>query len=188
MYAYKSLADPNHYILYLQNDTNTNGYNKWFYFAVKNKKKMVNYTFSIVNYRKNLAFVKQGMKPSRFSLKQQEAKGNGWSRGCNKVAIYRSKVGEENSFVEHYTLTFEATFEYENDTNYFSLIPPYSYSKLIKFLQESKRLFHDKNGIKFQYKTLAYTLSNTQVPYVTISKGEEPSKKNIIVLARQHPG
>ena len=45
------------------------------------------------NYRKNLVFIKQGMKPTRFSLKQQEAKGNGWSRCTSKVGIYRSKIG-----------------------------------------------------------------------------------------------
>ena len=83
---------PNHYILFLQNDTNSNGYNKWFYFAVKNKKRLTNYTFSIVNYRKNLSFIKNGMKPVRFSLKTQEGKGNGWSRCGNKVAIYPSKI------------------------------------------------------------------------------------------------
>lgn len=35
--------------------------------------------------------------------------------------------------------------------------------------------------------TIAYSLGNTQVPYVTISS-HEPSKKNIVILARQHPG
>ena len=92
MYAYRSLTRPNHYVLWLQNDTNTKGYNKWFYFAVKNRKKLPNCTFSIVNYRKNLAFIKQGLKPTRFSHRQQEARGNGWSRN-SRTQIYRSKVG-----------------------------------------------------------------------------------------------
>ena len=36
-------------------------------------------------------------------------------------------------------------------------------------------------------RTIAYSLGNTQVPYVTISS-HDPSKKNIVILARQHPG
>jgi len=35
--------------------------------------------------------------------------------------------------------------------------------------------------------TIAYTLTNTQVPYITISS-HQASKKNILILARQHPG
>jgi len=53
---------------------------------------MSNCTFSIVNYRKNLSFIKQGMKPTRFSLRAQESKGNGWTRCGNKVAMYPSKI------------------------------------------------------------------------------------------------
>ena len=34
----------------MDNDTNTLGYNQWFYFAVRNMRKGVNYTFKIVNY------------------------------------------------------------------------------------------------------------------------------------------
>lgn len=140
LYAYKNLAAPNHYVLFLQNDTNTKGYNKWFYFAVKNKKKFMTYTFSIVNFRKNMSFIKQGLRPTRFSVKEQEAKGNGWSKCNNHIHMYRSKIGEERDsylFNEHYTLTFEAHFDYENDTNFFSLLPPYSYSKMMAFLQDS---------------------------------------------------
>ena len=106
---------PNHYVLFLSNDTNSNGYNKWFYFAVKNKKKNTTYTFSIVNFRKNMTFFKQGMKPTRFSLKTQQMKGNGWSRVSNRVSMYRSKIGNDSEaliYNQYYTLTFEATFEY----------------------------------------------------------------------------
>ena len=93
-----------------------------------------------MNFRKNIVFIKQGMKPVRYSHKEQEAKGNGWTKCTNKVHMYRSKICEEselNPYNEHYTLTFEVTFDYENDLNFFSLLPPYSYSKLTNFLLES---------------------------------------------------
>jgi hypothetical protein len=34
----------------MQNDTNTYGYNQWFYFSIKNAKKKTRYTFRIANY------------------------------------------------------------------------------------------------------------------------------------------
>lgn len=36
----------------MHNDTNTYGYNQWFYFAIKNVKSNVKYTFKIANYVK----------------------------------------------------------------------------------------------------------------------------------------
>lgn len=34
----------------MSNDTNTLGYNQWFYFSIQNAKKGVKYSFRIVNY------------------------------------------------------------------------------------------------------------------------------------------
>lgn len=34
----------------MQNDTNTYGYNQWFYFSIKNAKKKTSYTLKIANY------------------------------------------------------------------------------------------------------------------------------------------
>jgi hypothetical protein len=34
----------------MSNDTNTMGYNQWFYFSVQNMRKGVTYTFRIVNF------------------------------------------------------------------------------------------------------------------------------------------
>ena len=48
--SFKSLAEKDTYILFMQNDTNTYGYNQWFYFSIKNAKKLINYTFKIVNF------------------------------------------------------------------------------------------------------------------------------------------
>lgn len=43
----------------------------------------------------------------------------------------------------------------------------------------------DRNDLKLSLSTIAYTLTNTQVPYITISS-HQASKKNILILARQH--
>ena len=48
--AYKSRKELNTYTLFMQNDTNTYGYNQWFYFSVRNMKVNTKYTFRIANF------------------------------------------------------------------------------------------------------------------------------------------
>jgi hypothetical protein len=43
MVAYRSLVDAHTYKLLMQNDTNSKGYNRWFYFAVGNAKRGISY-------------------------------------------------------------------------------------------------------------------------------------------------
>ena len=38
------------YHLFMSNDTNTMGYNQWFYFSIRNTKKSIKYSFQIMNY------------------------------------------------------------------------------------------------------------------------------------------
>jgi hypothetical protein len=40
----------NEYHLFISNDTNSLGYNQWFYFSIRNAQRAVKYTFRIVNY------------------------------------------------------------------------------------------------------------------------------------------
>lgn len=40
----------------MQNDTNTYGYNQWFYFSIRNAKKKTSYTFKIANYVRNTLY------------------------------------------------------------------------------------------------------------------------------------
>lgn len=48
--AFKHKKDPYTYTLFIHNDTNTNGYNHWFYFSIKNAQVGVKYHFHIVNF------------------------------------------------------------------------------------------------------------------------------------------
>lgn len=50
MAAYESLEHPHEYRLLMQNDTNTRGYNQWFYFSVENMRAGHHYTLRIVNF------------------------------------------------------------------------------------------------------------------------------------------
>jgi hypothetical protein len=80
MMAYRSMIEPHSYKLLLQNDTNSKGYNRWFYFAVSNGRRGISYKLEITNFRKYFEFFRQGMRPTCFSLQQHREKGNGWSK------------------------------------------------------------------------------------------------------------
>jgi len=84
---------------------------------------------------------------------------------------------------------------------------PYSYSRLIHQLKRIKETAIN-NDLVWEQKTISYTISNNQVPYLIISKDQEyriaiprikrseksfssasaGKKQIIIILARQHPG
>lgn len=52
----------------MANDTNTMGYNQWFYFAVQNMKTSTKYTFRVVNY------VSQGLSREKNSISSNKDK------------------------------------------------------------------------------------------------------------------
>ena len=54
MHAFRYLNSPNTYALFLQNDTNTIGYNQWFYFTVKNAQPGTAYRFHILNFVRSI--------------------------------------------------------------------------------------------------------------------------------------
>lgn len=48
--AFRAKKETNTYILFMQNDTNTYGYNQWFYFSIRNMKNNTKYTFRVANF------------------------------------------------------------------------------------------------------------------------------------------
>jgi hypothetical protein len=50
VYKHKNKDEPFTYSMFIQNDTNTIGYNQWFYFSVRNAEKGLKYHFKIVNF------------------------------------------------------------------------------------------------------------------------------------------
>jgi len=78
----------------MENDTNTLGYNQWFYFALRNARTNVKYQFHVVNYvtphttqRKRLRFFEEGQRIVLFSRSDAEQYKNGWRRAGNNYSI-----------------------------------------------------------------------------------------------------
>jgi hypothetical protein len=64
--VYIPKATPNYYYLILDDDTNTHGYNEWFFFRVSNLPAAV-ITFCIVNMHKKTSLYTSGFKVSAWS-------------------------------------------------------------------------------------------------------------------------
>ena len=67
------------YDLILQNDTNTKGYNQWFYFSFEFGS-VREVSFNIVNFIKKKSLFSLGVKPC-FYVMEEEAGGKEWGEG-----------------------------------------------------------------------------------------------------------
>ena len=193
---YNDNLDCDKYQLFLSNDTNTTGYTQWFFFRITNTKKNKKVNLSIMNMLRKRTKYQNGIKIWIYSKKKNlESNNIGWHHTNEDVKYYRNFLyrlikGKRQYF---YTLSFDYTFEYDNDEIYFANCIPFTYTDVMKELNEYTKYENNKYPF-FHRKTLCTTLAGNDVDYITINNSnlnkfeEESSKKNGIVLfARQHP-
>lgn len=125
------------YDLILQNDTNTKGYNHWFYFAFRNESAKTA-RFNIVNLIKKHSLFEEGVRPVGFSLQQSH---RGWHSIGTHIDYQKSYVSREISaspplYKNYYTLSFTVDFPSPNDVYYIALNYPYTYTRMLKFIGE----------------------------------------------------
>ncbi len=193
---YNDNLDCDKYQLFLSNDTNTTGYTQWFFFRITNTKKNKKVNLSIMNMLRKRTKYQNGIKIWIYSKKKNLEHNNiGWHHTNEDVKYYRNFLyrlikGKRQYF---YTLSFDYTFEYDNDEIYFANCIPFTYTDVMKELNEYTKYENNKYPF-FHRKTLCTTLAGNDVDYITINNSnlnkfeEESSKKNGIVLfARQHP-
>ena len=193
---YNDNLDCDKYQLFLSNDTNTTGYTQWFFFRITNTKKNKKVNLSIMNMLRKRTKYQNGIKIWIYSKKKNLEHNNiGWHHTNEDVKYYKNFLyrlikGKRQYF---YTLSFDYTFEYDNDEIYFANCIPFTYTDVMKELNEYTKYENNKYPF-FHRKTLCTTLAGNDVDYITINNSnlnkfeEESSKKNGIVLfARQHP-
>lgn len=132
------LYEDDSFNLILQNDTNTNGYNQWFFFRVSvNKRKLNNnnnYTakFNIINMSQKFSLFNEGLKISVYSEQIAKNEKIGWHRSCDNILFYRNGlykfIGENRKNFS--SLTFTYTFKHDNDQVFFAMNTPFTYTKL----------------------------------------------------------
>ena len=183
------------YQLFLHNDTNTTGYTQWFFFRVKNMKKGKTINFSIMNLLRKTTKYSYGIKIWVYSKKKNQIEKISWHHTKEKVKyyknnLYRLKKGNRKYY---YTLSFNYTFEYDNDEIFFANCIPFTYTDLMKDLNYYTK--YENNKYPFYHrKTLCQTIGGNDVDYITINNSNinnmnknNNKKKGIILIARQHP-
>ena len=191
------LDEINNYQLFLHNDTNTTGYSQWFFFRITNVKKNQKINLNIMNFQRKTTKYSNGLKIWYYSTKKNNEKNISWHHTTEKVnyyqnGLYRYINGKRQYY---YTLSFDYTIEYDDDEIYFANCIPFTYSDIIKDLNEYTKKENDKYYY-FERKKLCSTLIGNDVDYFNINNNidllnfEENNnkKKGIVLFARQHPG
>ena len=191
------LDEMNNYQLFLHNDTNTTGYSQWFFFRITNVKKNQKINLNIMNFQRKTTKYSNGLKIWYYSTKKNKEKNISWHHTTEKVdyyqnGLYRYINGKRQYY---YTLSFDYSIEYDDDEIYFANCIPFTYSDIIKDLNEYTKKENDKYYF-FERKKLCSTLIGNDVDYFNINNNidllhfEENNnkKKGIVLFARQHPG
>jgi hypothetical protein len=77
------------YDLLLQNDTNSRGYNQWFYFLIEHPVPKQPYRFRVLNLRKKTKLYSHGWSPIYFSVKEKK-----WRRATSVRFREATMIGE----------------------------------------------------------------------------------------------
>jgi hypothetical protein len=75
-----------------------------------------------MNHNKSDAMFNYGMKVSVYSDKKAEEKQIGWHRDCTDISYFQNNIRRDsNTYAKYYyTASFTYTFEYDEDTVFFS--------------------------------------------------------------------
>lgn len=91
----------------------------------------------------------------------------------------------------HYVLSFAFAFEKEDEVYQFAIAPPYSYSRLLSYLNGLELKFPNT----FERTTIGQSLQGRKLELLTIDHVEKPTKidsktfiRVIVILARAHAG
>jgi len=172
----------------MQRDINTYGFTQWFFFRVSGAQPHRQYKFNILNYYKGASLFQKGMKVLVYSMKEQQNTRRGWHRDGTDIHYFRNGTVEEvggGRTKQYYTLSFNYTFQYEDDEVFFAYNYPYTYTELNNYLD---RLELQCRSIMYR-STLTRTLANNRVEILTITNyANNRTKKGIFITGRTHPG
>jgi len=185
----------NEYDLFMRTDSNTRGHHQWFYYSINNKVQGT-FKFNILNFTKCNSLYQHGMRISVLSKTKSALAREGnfpkhyltWHRGCDNILYEVSRLSTENnlkrpcSFTSgsnlnkaYYSLSFEYTFDYIEDTVYFAYSVPYTYTDMNKLLKEIESIENVKDFLTED--TLCKSLGGVNIPILTITENHSPVKK-----------
>ena len=188
------------YELFLHNDTNTSGYTQWFFFRLSNIKKGKKINLRIMNCLRKKTKYSNGIKIWCYSRKKYDFFKTGWHHTTEDVKYYKNFLYKLNKGKKdyYYTLSFNYTFQFDNDEVFFANCIPYTYTDLTRDLNYYTKNENDKY-IFFNRKTLCSTILGNEVEYFTINNStniypnvlnnsdNNKLKNGIVLFGRQHP-
>ena len=188
------------YELFLHNDTNTSGYTQWFFFRVSNTKKGKTVNLNIMNLLRKRTKYSNGIKIWCYSRKNSDINKVGWHHTTEKVNYYKNFLYKLNKGKKeyYYTLSFNYTFQFDNDEVFFANCIPFTYTDLTRDLNFFTKNENDKY-IFFDRKKLCSTIIGNEVEYFTINTSTlcpsinnnnssiNKTKSGVVLFGRQHP-
>ena len=197
-------TNTNEYQLFLHNDTNTSGYTQWFFFRVNNTRSNTKATFHIMNLLRKKTKYSFGITVWVYSRKKNIFDKIKWHHTNENVSYYTNELYRLIKGRRQYynTLSFEYTFPYDDDDVYFANCIPFTYTDVMKDLNEYQR-FENTKYPYFMRKTLCTTLAGNDLDFITINNttnhnsnkhinisqcgNNDSSKEGVVLFARQHP-
>jgi hypothetical protein len=184
-------VNENEYDLYLEYDTETQGYTQWFYFSVKSYKAKHTVKFNILNMSKPNSLFTKGLQPLYFSSKTSK----NWQRGGSEISYLSNSIPRKTITpgqpTTYFTLSFTFTFTHSDERVFFAQSYPYTYNQLTNYLQEIRIT----SKLILKVSNLCKTLAGNDCPLVTITENidqYEETKKNdrkvVFITSRVHPG
>ena len=188
------------YELFLHNDTNTSGYTQWFFFRVSNTKKGKTVNLNIMNLLRKRTKYSNGIKIWCYSRKNSDINKVGWHHTTENVNYYKNFLYKLNKGKKefYYTLSFNYTFQFDNDEVFFANCIPFTYTDLNRDLNFFTKNENDKY-IFFDRKKLCSTIIGNDVEYFTINSTPicpsannnnstiNKTKSGVVLFGRQHP-
>jgi len=163
------LVDLDHYVLTVNPDTNTYGLTQWFYFAVTNTTCGRNVNFQIINFVKPQSLHTKGMPIWIFSKIRHEQTGLGWFQGGVNILYYENsykRFTQSKLETTFYTLSFDYTFEHDNDKVYFAYSHPYPYTRSLYLIHQLEQSLIQKRAEEiaaFRNKFIQTDIENTDI-------------------------
>ena len=175
------------YHLILEYDHSSNAACTWFYFMISNMRADIKYQFYISGFYKETSLFCSGEKIFFYSEKRAREKDISWTHEGSKYAF--AVTTRTKTKLKRSTLQFRFKFPYDNDKCFFCYAIPYTYSELLRNIENWKKIA--KPGV-VSSKIICQTLCGRDVPFLQITSPNSSiplaGKSCIFLTCRIHPG
>ncbi|OHT15537.1 Clan MC, family M14, Zinc carboxypeptidase-like metallopeptidase [Tritrichomonas foetus] len=183
--VYQLSAESYHCVL--EYDRNPSGSCQWFYFLIRNARKDTKYTFYISGFHKGKSLYCSGARVFWYSRQQALKDGISWSRGGTNYSYQVTKRLKKKK--KRASLQFQIKFPYNNDEICLCYALPYTYSDLLKSIEQWEKKAKPGYFIK---DVLCETAGGRPCPLLTITNPDScipnDKKKCVFLTGRIHPG